>query len=1087
MAIAMRVTGALLTAALAGTMPVRGAEPADPGTGGAGGEKAAILFLSWKPRLDKTYAQDLSDSGYVFASANSREALDPDFLHRFNVFVLDEYMARTDGRDPAAVNYRFNMANVKACVTNGAGLLWFACHYVQGWNEEMRPWGARVEDVGVVDWSTAFGGWSSYASNSLCWTENLGRHAVTKGLRRFYYPSGELSGTYNYITRPLHCDKAWTPLVETSSRSFLGTTHPPHDKRWWIESEPGRFVIAAARPVGQGRVAVISINSDYFHREGYGGGSTVYEQHLGALDGTVLKAGNGEVPSDTWALMVRLYAWLAGASAAQGFGGYVQGDPVPPADPPPTAPEPGPALRLRALIGAHSAYSDGSGTVAEYARAAQAHGYALLVFTERFDAFERQRWDAFVADCEQQTTEDFVCLPGFEMRDPDNNAFLLVAPPYYPHRAWLDPDGKRLANPYLPNIAYDRHMVIAHRPDSCPLPVERLKHFQGLSVYTYRGDQLIDNSLSAFTWELKSASFPVPIVVHELFGPGEIAVAAATGFQQYMPEVDTVTGAVEAFCRIGMWTVPQPMIGEGPIIERLGVVGDYDPRVQGPDPLRPKWEQSFRMELVVSNDVPIRHATLYDGYEPLRRWAPTGRVVQLAADLPFSHQYAPYAIVEDVKGRRALRSDLWISPGGLKPRAGRFPGLFRCTDRQNWLGHVPMYYTGAGLPLSDPYYGMRIAVRGTEEGSGVFTSLPGSCMAAKWQVPFLDNHVVVTDYILDEKYVDSTFHDVGLAALPSRASKPTSVYAGRLRHMSFTQGLENEPWVALLEYELTLKRGVEPRDPAGLFPALERTRGTALCAWDGEGAFLTGRVDRAGHGQVVPVPRGSLGGGVIPLDDGFAVADGRIGRVLPGAPDYLPAGTRLTGRFLVPGKSNQVGSYDHVTRSFEEAPEAWLRAMGFAGDTPYRIEMSRGTLGPIAFVAPMIPQEHGVAGRVTRAAEIPYQVPMRITGLNRRWTAGSWREGEDIVYAGVFDDTAWPRLDVGKQGRFYAGHFLMADRLELVLAMSAWNAAAIAFEAHNPTAAAIEARVWTPPEVQGYKPFERTILVPPGQSLYIDG
>jgi hypothetical protein len=330
--------------------------------------------------------------------------------------------------------------------------------------------------------------------------------------------------------------------------------------------------------------------------------------------------------------------------------------------------------------------------------------------------------------------------------------------------------------------------------------------------------------------------------------------------------------------------------------------------------------------------------------------------------------------------------------------------------------------------------------------------------------------------------VDSTWAEVGLAALPSRASKVSSVYAGRLRHMSFTQSRPAEPWVALIEYDLRLRRGVEPLAPGGLFPAVDRVRGDLLCAWSGEGAFATGRVERADQRRMIPVPRGSLGGGVIPLDDGFYLHEGRLGRALPGRPDYLPAGTRLTGRFLVPGRSNQVGSYDRSTRTFEDAPEAWLRAMGFAGETPYRIALTRGEMGMAAFVLPVQAENGGVAGEITGTAEIPYDLPLQISGLNPRWSVGVWREGEPVRHTGVFEDTAWPRLDVGRAGRFYAGHLVFADDPRLVLSLAVWDGERIIVDVHNPTGAPITATVATPSEIAGYAALRRAVTVGPGAS-----
>jgi hypothetical protein len=379
---------------------------------------------------------------------------------------------------------------------------------------------------------------------------------------------------------------------------------------------------------------------------------------------------------------------------------------------------------------------------------------------------------------------------------------------------------------------------------------------------------------------------------------------------------------------------------------------------------------------------------------------------------------------------------------------------------------------------------MHLSIKGTDEGTGLFTPMPGTSMAEKMNMPFTANEVAVTDFLLEDKYVDATFNGVGLSMLPSRASKPSSIYTGRVRYYCFTQAHAAEPWVGLVDYDLTLKRAVEPRDPAGLFPQIDSTHGQIFCAWDGH-QFVTNLT--AKQNGPVALSRGALGGGIIPLDDDFAVLNGHFGRVIPGAPDYLPAGTHLTGRYLVAGRSNSVGSYDKVTRTFENAPPTWLKAMGFAGETPYQLVLTRGSLGTIGFVAPVTPDKYGVAGEVRRTAEIPYDVPLQITGLNPRWVAGSWREGQPIQYTGVFEQTAWPQIDVSHGGKFFAGNLLTSDNPNLVLSVGNWDAQAISIEVHNPTASPITATVATAPEITGYKAFKQTVTVAPGTTVLAGG
>jgi hypothetical protein len=160
--------------------------------------------------------------------------------------------------------------------------------------------------------------------------------------------------------------------------------------------------------------------------------------------------------------------------------------------------------------------------------------------------------------------------------------------------------------------------------------------------------------------------------------------------------------------------------------------------------------------------------------------------------------------------------------------------------------------------------------------------------------------------------------------------------------------------------------------------------------------------------------------------------------------------------------------------------------MGFAGPTPYVIKMERGTVNQVRFIADVTPKDFGVAGEVATPAEMPYWVPLQVHAVNPNWAAGVWQEGQPIRYAGVFEDTAWPRLDVSRKGKFYAGNLLTADNRDLVLQVIIWTGDRIKVEVHNPTAAPIKATVSSPKEIQGLKRLREKVVVSAGSTVYIE-
>ena len=1097
---------------------------ADLKTGGANGGPIAILYLGSGVGNNSGYGEALAQQGIAFTSCSYFEPLTAGFIKKFNVFVVDRLPpvgAEFDVFGQRMLTYRANMSMVRRAVEEGAGALIYpdladgGGPKCGGWNQDMKPWGIQILQMCIRDPARGCELWKmGEGDNAYCWTEDLARHPVTEGLKRVYYASANLRWDDCYTAPPLIGDENWTPLVKAMPGA---TVAQQVDGKWSDQPIPkGGLVLAAVREVGKGRLGVLAIHPYYIHQLGYAKltNGRLGEMSPGLVDGIVLKKGDGTVPSDTGALVSRLYAWLAANSAEAGFGGYKSGEPIekgtalfseeekrftPVLDfdryvmPPswrhkaalvktgenqyyPEVKDPfitGELKFFKALIGAHSEFSDGKGSVAEYAEQAKRAGYVLLVFTENFGKLSCENWDKLVAQCEQQSSDEFICLPGIDIQDPDGNHSIVIAPSSYPRVSWLTPDGKRIKNPHMLTLAFYNHMVVAHRPAGGPLPYERLKHFQGVTVCSYRDGNVVDDGLEAYAWQVQNASMPRPIVVHELFDPAKVVPAAQTGFQQIMP-ADTVGNAVGYF-RIGMphfFDAPaRYMVSEGPTVYNW---------VSSPKDIGPAAENRhrFRVAIGVTNDCPLAAVTLYDGVKAVRRWLPTGMDFQATADFQHSYQHDLYVVAQDSKGRRAITS-------AIRTVANRFH--YRCGDGQNWLGDMFLMncYTGSRLPDA---LDIMMPIKGTAEGSKFFTGVPGTCMAPKINFPFTCNDVSLMDVNLDEKYTTALFNkpgwpSVGLDAMPSLPSQPSDVYTAKRRNYSFTPGKSGQHWVVLAEFDITLKRDVEPVNPAGIFPAFGGLRGTNFCRWEA-GNPVAGML---ANDTIQDVPKGALAGGYIAMSDGFQFQNGKFGLVpLKGHPTTIPAGTRFSARFLFALKGSSPYAWKWSNYDFSDDPEGWLRAMGFAGPLPYQLSLTRGTLENIAYLASMTPADGGVAGEVTQSAEIPYDVPLQIRGVNEHWVAGSWREGGEVAYTGVFEGTAWPRLDVSKRGKFYAGNLLTADNNDLVLEIVKWTKDAIKIEAHNPTAKPIEATISTPVEIVSYRLFNQAVTVPAGSTLYLE-
>jgi len=72
-------------------------------------------------------------------------------------------------------------------------------------------------------------------------------------------------------------------------------------------------------------------------------------------------------------------------------------------------------------------------------------------------------------------------------------------------------------------------LTIAHRLTTSPIVHQLVKHWQGISLYTYRNGALEDNSYPAYEWQTFRFSNPIPLAVHETYAPADLAKEVTTG------------------------------------------------------------------------------------------------------------------------------------------------------------------------------------------------------------------------------------------------------------------------------------------------------------------------------------------------------------------------------------------------------------------------------------------------------------------------------------------------------------------------------------------------------------------------------
>ncbi len=387
-------------------------------------------------------------------------------------------------------------------------------------------------------------------------------------------------------------------------------------------------------------------------------------------------------------MFFNIYNWLAAPS----LGGGVLGGYVAPPDPKPqrlqcpelstTGKVPGTAYK--ALIGAHSAYSDGSGSVAEWASAAKAKGYSILVFAENLALMSEAKWNREKADCAAVTDSTFKAVAGIDYMDNMRSADSVGT-----HRitydlqrwfdpAWLSPDGKKVCNNGSVMFGNNYPGTILTNCATNPMPAWYNKFYQAFSIYTYNHNTLEEPAWKEYLQLIRDCYLERPHAVHRLYSPSEFA--GVSGFDVYVKgtSLDTAYTNLKPYA----WNAPRhgciqaSYISEGPrIIDWYIENGWFAPTdcggVAG---------NQWTLHINVSAEAGISEVMIYDGLDVFRRFKPSGRSFETTVKGLHDKQHGFVMIVTDRHGKKAVSAGLNTS--------SREAVMDMCEDEQNTQSFV---------------------------------------------------------------------------------------------------------------------------------------------------------------------------------------------------------------------------------------------------------------------------------------------------------------------------------------------------------------------------------------------------------------
>ncbi len=674
----------------------------------------------------------LAPNGFGFGLAEWREfwggRAEPsrtlDLLRQFNVVVIDTPFDRSirevgkNQRQTAAVARQA----LEAYIAEGGGVLVVlqAVRYPGDMDQDyanlvLEGLGVEMLHEGIFDPQSSFQTpiASIFPPEGFFRTENVAAgHPVTEGVGRLCLPQYHNGKTPGVVTPKLSAD--WQVLArgDESAQSYVVTREHVTDY-----TQVGTYdkapPIVAVRDFGRGRVVVFSVPARSIHTNyGVPGWNMVVE-----TDGDVASG----LRSDGARLVLNALRWLVEPSADDQDLGTFTTDPVPPIRFPKSVEWdsrefPAPGRGVRGIIGARTALSDGTGTVAEHVAAAVAAGLSFIVFNEALEEMTEKELERLKAQCEAAGTDDFYACPGVEFSDDMGNRWAIwgervTFPQAQFDRAYGETDaerpvlkqwdGKVMHNPgqYWEYCAYPPNMLLTYRNlrESGAHPAN-MWWFYRMPPYVYDGAELVEDQLAEWLYALRDVRHIGPASYTRATSPSQVGAAAqacATGGSSLAHVKDWLN------TRCGNFLHPaDPYVTGGPTVEQWAAIN-----AQHDLPFEVRGKQRARLRFQVSSPDGIREVLVHNcDYGVVRRFLGNGETT-FAQEFNVLHDRDHTLTLEviDGQGRRAISDKrfLWSYKMSLQ----------RCGDNLNFLNGVGLCWhpdRNEMLPLAQMYQGMPV-------------------------------------------------------------------------------------------------------------------------------------------------------------------------------------------------------------------------------------------------------------------------------------------------------------------------------------------------------------------------------------------
>ncbi|HEY3416661.1 MAG TPA: hypothetical protein VGM23_07235, partial [Armatimonadota bacterium] len=1030
---------------------------------------------------DFTWFNELHDRGIDIdvMFANER-TLNWDLLSRYNCLIVSDLPlaqgVAAGSYTYAQSPYREGMIPLLDQYVAAGGGIFFLPDFFSYWDTEVKTknlqaytsrWGATFP-VEYIDDTTAANK-ALHPRNTLTFlhTTNITSCAVTSGVSSIWFPILPATNYfYHRYGQPIEVTNDWTSVVKGSPTSYTVSHIPTALSQTPVWTNPlyranqslPPTLFAIRELTGGGRLAVSTTNN-VLHL--LGGTGWIHNRAL-------LSTGLNGTASHFDVLFENTVRWLAAPSLQSGsLGGYTQ-DPLQLIHPnkrhtpnyffnrdtPCPAPTPHPNS-YQGLIGARTAYSGGTGTVAQYAAAARAAGLQFVVFLEPLGSITEANYRQLEADCTTNSDSTLLLIPGLRMANNIGNPMFA----YGQGLSW--PTANQLTglnNDQLRLQCFDAQGLLAYSDEQAknwiwdnffgsPLParnvgyydfstnpgvpIRNLRLYGILGVMTYRNGQLVEDRTEDYRDYMADGDPPLACAIDLVESPTALTNAVTAGHYLTHVNANALADLPAMLCYGHQYGHPSDVYASGgPVIRNWVKGGTYRVQAYAGESFLPV-RARVRPRLWVTSTAGINAIEIYSEKQLFRKILCNGATTfDQQFEWAYDRQRVLSVVVTDVNGKKAIGTglELWTDANYNT----------WCGDRQNGLlWHGPATFPAAGWPQynqgptwdggpvgyiggqDDCHPGLRLIINGQSNNyDGRIFGMGGRIMEGNMYPTCFDDNV--TGIAIDSEY-NYAPGAVGNAYSTLGPITPSTYLKWSLKSMGYNQRIVDvgENWQAfpqrgggnatLLEGTLTLRQAanIQYANLLSILPTNFATGNTANWAIRTSPTAnpVSGTSDLfwPGHqyGNLSPTQQGGYAA-LIPTQNGnidivFNLGTNTIQPFIPLNQGYMNVfQPSFAGQQAANATTNYKllvvhDSLDQTDLSVNRIEQLW-HYLGVDGTNGCSISVTSGGVVSQIGVVEMQPSNYLCDFTVPNPGwDVNIPLPIQFTGFNPNWTIGEYQ------------------------------------------------------------------------------------------------